>query len=276
LPVCHAGRLHGPCWWRYFTQENPGTKANIAYLRHIVLDFENGELRPEELPNLFPGLRMVVTNTFNHSSDEPRFRALFPTSEIMTPEAYGLIQGCLADKLEDAGYSVDRGGKGRKGIRPLNSRPSGLNWSKSLPTSLFYLPCQAQTSRDSFFQDYSEGGRCSLQPAIWLQNLTFPLQPGFEVVQADVPPPGVDEVLVQSAKDIWRASKGQPGRGDEMFFKLAMSLRRAFVLKPSLDGRPRNGCPRFRASWAVFAGIAARCQSLPGEVSFVSQFDAAE
>ena len=44
---------------------SPGTnrgKANIAYLRHVVLDFENGELRPEELPDLFPGLRMVVTN----------------------------------------------------------------------------------------------------------------------------------------------------------------------------------------------------------------------
>jgi hypothetical protein len=64
---------------------------------------------------LFPGLRMVVTNTFNHTSDKPRFRALFPTSEIMTPEIYGLIQGCLADKLEDAGYSIARGGKRKKG-----------------------------------------------------------------------------------------------------------------------------------------------------------------
>ena len=71
----------------------------------------------------------------------------------MSPEIYGLIQGCLADKLEDAGYTADRG-KGRKGARLLNSRPSGLDWSKSLPTSLFYLPCQTQTSRDSFFHDY--------------------------------------------------------------------------------------------------------------------------
>ena len=157
-------------------------KANIAYLRHIVLDFENGELRPEELPNLFLGLRMVVTNTFSHSSDNPRFRALFPTSEIMTPEVYGLIQGCLADKLEDAGYAVDRGGKRRNGARLSNSRPSGLDWSKTLPTSLFYLPCQAQSSGDSFFHDYAEGERRPLQPGIWLQNMTFPLQPGFEVL----------------------------------------------------------------------------------------------
>jgi hypothetical protein len=202
-------------------------KANIAYLRNIVLDFENGELKPEELPNLFPGLRMVITNTFNHTSDNPRFRALLPTSEIMTPEVYGLIQGCLADKLEDAGYAVDRGGKRRKGVRLLNSRPSGLDWSTRLPTSLFYLPCQAQHPEASFFHDFAKGERRPLQPSTWLQNMTFPLQPGFEVVHADVPHPGVDEVLVQRAKDIWRGSKGQPGRGDEMFFNLAMSLRRA-------------------------------------------------
>jgi hypothetical protein len=203
-------------------------KANIAYLRHVVLDFENGELRPEELPSLFPGLRMVVTNTFSHTSDNPRFRAVFPTSEIMTPEVYGLIQGCLADKLEDAGYAVDRGCKGRKGARPSNSRPSGLDWSKSLPTSLFYLPCQAQEPGDSFFQDYCGDDRQPLQPLIWLQNMTFALVPGIEVLsQPEIFRVGVDEVLVQRAKDIWRASKGQPGRGDEMFFNLAMSLRRA-------------------------------------------------
>jgi hypothetical protein len=146
----------------------------------------------------------------------------------MTPEVYGLIQGCLADKLEDAGYSVDRGGKRRKRVGLSNSRPSGLDWSKSLPTSLFYLPCQAQTSRDSFFQDYGGENRHPLQPSIWLQNMTFALVPGIEVLgQPQISQAGVDERLVQSAKDIWRGSKGRPGRGDEMFFNLAMSLRRA-------------------------------------------------
>ena len=45
--------------------------------------------------------------------------------------------------------------------------------------------------------------------------------------QADLSRSGVDEVLVQRAKDIWRGSKGQPGCGDTMFFTLAISLRRA-------------------------------------------------
>jgi hypothetical protein len=268
----------------------PGTnrgKANIAYLRNIVLDFENGEQRPEELPNLFPGLRLLVTNTFSHSSDKPRFRAVFPTSEIMTPKVYGLIQGCLADKLEDGGYSVDRGGKGRRGARLSNSRPSGLDWSNSLPTSLFYLPCQAKSSRDRFFQDYCGDDRQPLQPSIWLQNMTFPLQPGIEVLgQPKISQVGVDEVLVQRAKDIWRGSKGQPGMGDTMFFNLAMSLRRAGMDLCQIESTLRSEAefgrtPQERLSqipsiMSSLRDTSSRCHSVPGEVSFVSQSDPAE
>jgi hypothetical protein len=245
--------------------------ANIAYLRHIVLDFENGELRPEELPDLFSGLRMVVTNTFNHSSDEPRFRAVFPTSEIMTPEVYGLIQGCLADKLEDAGYAVDRGGKGRKRARLSNSRPSGLDWSKSLPTSLFYLPCQAQQFGASFFHDYADGERRPLQPALWLQNMTFPLQPGIEVFgRTEIPRAGVDEVLVQRAKDIWRDSKGQPGRGDEMFFNLAMSLRRAGMDLYQIESTLRSEAEFARNPKERLSQVSSVMSSLRRYCGFVS------
>jgi hypothetical protein len=126
-------------------------KSNIAYLRHIVLDFEDGELRPETLLTLFPDVQMVITNTFRHTWAKPRFRAILFTSEFMTPEVYALIYGWIADKLEEAGYSVNRNNKRRKTSGPSNTRPSGLDWSKSYPTSLFYLPCQAKNSDDSFF-----------------------------------------------------------------------------------------------------------------------------
>jgi hypothetical protein len=188
----------------------------------------------------------------------------------MTPEAYSLIQGCLADKLEDAGYAVDRGGKGRKRARLSNSRPSGLDWSKSLPTSLFYLPCQAQQFGASFFHDYADGERRPLQPGTWLQNLTFPLQPGFEVVQADLPRPGVDERLVQSAKDIWRGSKGQPGRGDEMFFNLALSLRRARMGLCEIENTLRSEAEFGRTPKERLSQIPSIMSSLRRYCGFVS------
>ena len=54
---------------------------NIRYLRHIWFDFENGELKPEELAELFPLYQMVIFNTYNHTADAPRFRVIFPTSQ---------------------------------------------------------------------------------------------------------------------------------------------------------------------------------------------------
>jgi hypothetical protein len=218
-------------------------ETNIAYLRHIVQDFENGELPPDELANIFPGLRMVVMNTFNHTADKPRFRVVFPTSEFMTPVVYGLINDCLADKLEDAGYSVVRGDR-REGERlqnaRLNARASGLDWSKTPPTSLFYLPCQAKAG-DSFFMDFAEGSRQPLNPSIWIENMTVPLQPDFSPVQpATHPNRVIDEVLVQSAKETWRGSKEHPGTGNEIFFDFATSLRRAGMTLSEIEHTLRS------------------------------------
>jgi hypothetical protein len=221
------------------SSDKPRGKGNIAYLRHVVLDFENGELQPEELPDLFPDLRMVVTNTFRHTSEKPRYRAVFFTGECMTPEVYSLIYGCLADKLEEAGYSVDRKDQRRRTSRLSNSRPSGLDWSKSDPTSLFYFPCQAEHTKDSFFIDCVEG-RCPLNPSMWVENTTVPLQPDIETIQPDFQSSGVDEVLVQSAIQTWRSSKGQQGKGNSMFFDLALTLKRAGMSFQEIEGMLRS------------------------------------
>ena len=154
-------------------------KGNVLYLRHVVLDFENGEVRPEDLPRLFPDLQMVITNTFGHTWDKPRFRAVFFTNEIMPPEVYGLIYGWIADKLEEAGYAVDRKDKRRKPSGRSHTRPSGLDWQRSDPTSLFYLPCQAGVPKDSFFHEHI-AGRHPLNPSTWIENSAIPLQPTFE------------------------------------------------------------------------------------------------
>jgi hypothetical protein len=89
--------------------------------------------------------------------------------------------------------------------------------------------------------------------------MTVPLQSEFEVLgQPEISRAGVDEVLVQRAKEVWRASKGQPGRGDEMFFNLALSLRRAgmdfYQIETSLYGAPKNFW-RYRPS-TVFRYLA--------------------
>jgi hypothetical protein len=157
----------------YKSTEKSRGKENILYLRHVLLDFENGELQPDMLPNLFPDIQMVVTNTYNHISDKPRFRAVLFTDEPMTVEVYGLIYNSIADNLEDAGYSVKRPGNRPKTSNASNSRPSGLDWSKSFPASLFYFPCQAQCPDDSFFIKKIEG-RYPLNPLTWIEHVYVP------------------------------------------------------------------------------------------------------
>jgi hypothetical protein len=150
---------------------------------------------------------------------------VFFTNEIMTPEVYGLIYGWIADKLEEAGYSVERVGKKLKTSNTPNSRPSGLDWSKSVPTSLFYFPCQAQSPDDSFFIEYMEG-RYPLNPSTWIENSAIPLQPTFKSFD----PLGnktseVDRAAVELAVKLWRASQVEPGNGHHMFFILSRSLK---------------------------------------------------
>ena len=123
------------------TEENRG-KENILYLRHVVLDFENGELQPETLPKLFPDLQMVVTNTYRHTHDKPRFRAVLFTDEPMSPETYDLIYNFVADKLVEAGYSVERPGKKLKGLKSvkLSSLRFGLGKKRPHKYFLFSMP----------------------------------------------------------------------------------------------------------------------------------------
>ncbi len=207
------------------SQETHRGNANIAYLRHVILDFENGELKPDGIPNLLPATRMIVTNTFNHTTQRPRFRVILPTTENMTPEVYRfIVQDCIAVKLEEAGYSVNRGRQ--KTQRSTNLPRSGLDWSKTSPHSIFYLPCQAKNPADSFFKVYFDPPRQPLNPTLWLQNTVIPLQPESDSLLLENRPSGINEALIERATAIWRSSKEYPGQGDAMFFNFALALRR--------------------------------------------------
>ena len=57
------------------------------------------------------------------------------------------------------------------------------------------------------------------------QTRNVPLQPALEPVESDTEENGVDWKRVQLAIDTWRTSKRQPGKGNDMFFDLAFSLK---------------------------------------------------
>jgi hypothetical protein len=124
---------------------------------------------------------MVVTNTYRHTVEKPRFRVIIPTTQSMSPEAYEIVYHGIASKLEDAGYSVE-GWKRTSRYAP--SRKSGLDWGKSAPTSLFNAPCQAENPSESFFHTHAEVGRMTLDPAVWVENSAYLMKPEAELSES--------------------------------------------------------------------------------------------
>jgi len=193
--------------------------ANIEYIRGIWLDFEDGDLKPTEFPDLFPQTKMVVCNTFSHTPHRPRFRVYIPTTDVMDADTYQRIWDQITYKLEDAGYSVGKTKKWRTG------RKSGLDTSKRTACSLFYLPCQAKEPGQSFFQDFSEG-RSPLDPINWIENSIFDYD-GVEPWETEyVPKDRVrDQAAIDAAKAEWRETP--PGMGNTAFFIFATKLEKA-------------------------------------------------
>jgi hypothetical protein len=201
---------------------------NIVYVRHLWLDFEDGDLLPEEVAALFPNVRLAVMNSYHHRSDKPRFRAFVPVDRPLTIRAYELLIDNIARKIEDAGYLIQKGRKKNNSTAPPGKLRAGLDWSKRTPASLFYLPCQAADPSQSFFLDFNEPGREVLDPLPWIKNSVVSIVPDIE---APSWPKNdgrkINKSLVQQATDIWRQSYLFPGEGNDRFFEFARVLRRA-------------------------------------------------
>ena len=198
---------------------------NIRYLRHIWFDFEDGELKPEDVADLFPLYQLIIFNSYNHTADAPRFRVIFPTSQDLTPEAYEAVWDNVAAKLKHAGYSVGDKDQQTSG----NSRPSGLDVSKRTAASLFYAPCQARNPADSFFRYYDEAPRKLLDPALWLENSVVPFRVPFIPKDQtfndgrELNQQKVDSAAVEQATKQWH--QAPPHTGNDSFFNYALSLR---------------------------------------------------
>jgi hypothetical protein len=186
-----------------------------------------------KFPSLFPDTRMVVFNTFSHTTKNPRFRVYFPTTVIITPDVYEKIWDQLRLKLEDGGYGT---GKLKKGSK---LKKSGLDKSKRAPCSLFYLPCQAKDPEESFFKDYKEG-RMTLDPYDWIEHSVFDFDDTesyrSEFQREDREP---DQAAVESAKaEWWYTPKGM---GNDAFFTLAVRLRQAGMSEFEIEASAYGG-----------------------------------
>jgi hypothetical protein len=147
--------------------EDGRKEENIRYCRGVWLDFENGDLTPEEFAKMFPTLWMVIFNSYSHTSQKPRFRVMILTTTRLTTAAYKRIWDRIALKIETAGYSV----RLKKGRPAQGKKKSGIDPTSRCPTQLFYLPVQCKycDGMDSFFWNLKEG-REALDAVQWIEN----------------------------------------------------------------------------------------------------------
>jgi hypothetical protein len=206
---------------------SPGSnrgRDNILYLQNIVLDFENGDLLPGEIPNLFPDLQLIVTNSYGHTEDAPRFRVIILTSATIGPAAYEALWDAVAGKLREAGYI--------KSPRPSSRlKKSGLDRSKRAANSLFYLPAQAASASEGFFEFYHGGQRLPLNPELWLRNV--PLEGASEPAAENASVAGTNAEAIAAAIQKWRETP--QGQGNEAFYSLALELVRLGITAEEIE-----------------------------------------
>jgi hypothetical protein len=164
--------------------------ANIRAIWGIWLDNDGGDLTHEEFARLFPRLRMVIINSYGSTPAAPRWRIFIPTTIAMPIAAYKAIAEQIMRTVNRAGYWSKKQLETNDRIK--SRKHHGFDMGKLPPSSLFYLPCQAENPVDSFFIDHHSPGRVPLDPYVWAgyaANHLRPVQDPAETVATTVARP---------------------------------------------------------------------------------------
>jgi hypothetical protein len=238
--------------------------ANIRAIWGIWLDNDAGDLTHEEFARLFPRLRMAVFNSYSSTRDKPRWRVFIPTTVAMPIVAHEAICQQIMRTVNRAGFwSSDQLAAD---ARIKSRKTHGFDMGKLTPSSLFYLPCQAQDPRDSFFIDHNSASRQPLDPYVWAgyaANHVRPTSPEASktitpIVAEPVQPPmpttvcpklrQVREMISaeeaakvqddkaqrqEAAIQKWRAAPAETG--NRAFFQLGVDLRGAGLSMADID-----------------------------------------
>ena len=88
-----------------------------------------------------------------------------PTTIAMPIAAYKAIGEQIMRTVNRAGYWSQK--QLDADTRIKSRKTHGFDMGKLTPSSLFYLPCQAQNPADSFFIDHNSASRQPLDPYVW-------------------------------------------------------------------------------------------------------------
>ena len=177
-----------------------------------------------------------------------------PTTVAMPIAAHRAIAQQIMRTLNRDGYWSKKQLEANERIK--SRKHHGFDMSKLVPSSLFYLPCQAQNPANSFFIDHNAPGRLPIDPYVWAgyaANHHRPAPEPVEVVPAVVRPErppmqpttcpklqrmrellAEEEAIRQqdyqtrcrdAAIDKWRSAEA--GQGNSAFLRLGHDLSRS-------------------------------------------------
>ena len=196
---------------------------NFVFANGIWLDFDKGNLKPNDFANLFPRLHMVIYNTWSSTKDHVRYRVYIPTSNVMDLAEYKSITKQILQVIIDAGYFLPKCVPGEPSVKA-----HGMDLGKMGPVSLFYLPCKNIHSNVNFFKQFKKD-RDALKPEDWIQNSILLEE---EAPEAVYDPVGMSELTgeqqdaLHCAVTKWRNIGTLPGNGDVGLLQLANELWR--------------------------------------------------
>ena len=260
------GLLSPSIFDRSLSEDTSRGLANIRAIQGIWLDNDGGGLAHQEFARLFPRLRMVICNSYSSTGQEPRWRVFIPTTVAMPIIAHEVICQQIMRTLNGAGYWSQKQLDGDARIK--SRKTHGFDLGKLAPSSLFYLPCQAQDPRDSFFIDHNSASRQPLDPYQWAgfaanhyrSEPELAVRPTVaELVQQPMPPTNCpklrrmrdmiateEEAKVQDVRaqrqeaaiQKWRAAPAEGG--NRAFFQFGADLRRAGLSMADIDATLRQ------------------------------------
>lgn len=100
----------------------------------LFLDFDGGNLLPEDLKKIFPDMWIITHSTYSHTNELPKFRAILALSRSCSVEEYEIIAAKTVLMIED--YCEN----------------SGIDLGKLAAGSLFYAPGIGRDREAAFFE----------------------------------------------------------------------------------------------------------------------------
>lgn len=137
-------------------------EPNALFGRHIILDFDDSELKPLSLSRIFPNNEILCFNSYNHTKEKLRYRAIFITDDLVSPSVYKFVWYQIVQRIENTGYYglQDNRPKGERKLHGIDNKPNIV--------TPFFMPSQPKTG-EGFFYHYTKN-RMPLPVSDWIEH----------------------------------------------------------------------------------------------------------